>query len=90
MQENFPIIFCQVISVHSIFSQSSLQHEALHEKHKGHESMHAEMVLILLTTLVVSQILLVFWRTRHLKSFQVSVLNVILFSSPQDEMMPKT
>jgi RING finger protein 121 len=32
--------------------------------------MHAEMVLILLVTLIVSQVLLVFWRTRHFKSFQ--------------------
>ena len=48
-----------------------LQHEALHEKHKGHEAMHAEMVLILLITLIFSQFLLVFWRTKHFKSFQV-------------------
>lgn len=47
-----------------------LRHEALHEKHRGHESMHAEMVLILLVTLVISQFVLVFWRTRHFKSFQ--------------------
>lgn len=48
-----------------------LQHEALHEKHKGHEAMHAEMILILFATLIVSQILLVFWKTKHPKSFQV-------------------
>ena len=51
-----------------------LQHEALHEKHKGHESMHAEMVLVLLITLIVSQVLLVFWRTRHFKSFQFATM----------------
>ena len=33
--------------------------------------MHAEMVLILLVSLVVSQLVLVFWKTRHFKSFQV-------------------
>jgi RING finger protein 121/175 len=48
-----------------------LQHESLHEKHKGHEAMHAEMVLILFATLIVSQVLLVFWKTKHAKSFQV-------------------
>ena len=48
-----------------------LKHEQMHEKHKGHESMHAEMVLILFGTLIVSQFFLVFWRTRHFKSFQV-------------------
>jgi len=47
-----------------------LKHEALHEKHRGHESMHAEMVLILLITLVISQFILVFWKTKHFKSFQ--------------------
>jgi len=47
-----------------------LRHEQMHEKHKGHDAMHAEMVLILLVTLIVSQVLLVFWRTKHFKSFQ--------------------
>lgn len=48
-----------------------LQHEALHEKHQGHEKMHAEMLLILLVTLIASQVLLVFWKTKHFKSFQI-------------------
>lgn len=47
-----------------------LRHEQMHEKHKGHEAMHAEMVLVLLVTLIVSQIVLVYWRTKHVKSFQ--------------------
>lgn len=47
----------------------------MHEKHKGHESMHAEMILVLLMTLVVSQILLVIWKTKHFKSFQVIKTN---------------
>lgn len=52
------------------FQNQRLKHEALHEKHRGHESMHAEMVLILLITLVISQFILVFWKTKHFKSFQ--------------------
>lgn len=44
----------------------------MHEKHKGHESMHAEMVIILLITLVVAQIALVEWKKRHYKSYSVS------------------
>lgn len=44
----------------------------MHEKHKGHESMHAEMVMILLVTLVVAQIALVEWKKRHYKSYSVS------------------
>jgi hypothetical protein len=58
----------------------SLRHEAMHEKHKGHESMHAEMILVLLMTLVVSQILLVIWKTKHFKSFQVIKKKLLLFT----------
>ena len=49
------------------------EHAKLHAKHKGHETMHLEMVLILLTTLVVAQILLVQWKKRHFRSYQVYV-----------------
>ena len=47
-----------------------LRHEAMHEKHKGHDAMHAEMILVLLGALIVSQVLLVLWKTKHFKSFQ--------------------
>lgn len=47
-------------------------HQKLHEKHKGHDAMHAEMVIILLLTLVVAQIALVEWKKRHYKSYSVS------------------
>jgi len=43
----------------------------MHEKHRGHESMHAEMVLILICTLVVAQLILVQWRKHHFRSYQV-------------------
>ncbi len=49
-----------------------LEHMKLHEKHRGHESMHAEMILILFTTLVVSQIAFVKWRQVYPKSYHVS------------------
>jgi len=49
-------------------------HQRLHEKHRGHESMHAEMALILLVTLVVAQILLVQWKIRHFRSYQKATL----------------
>lgn len=51
-----------------------IEHQRLHEKHKGHETMHAEMVLILIVTLVVAQILLVQWRQRYFKSYQKATL----------------
>lgn len=49
-----------------------LEHLRLHEKHKGHEEMHAEMVLILFTVTLFAQIGLVAWKKHHYKSYQVS------------------
>lgn len=48
-----------------------MQHERLHVKHRGHEAMHAEMVLILVATLLVAQIVLVQWKQRHQRSYNV-------------------
>lgn len=53
-----------------------VQHERLHVKHRGHEAMHAEMVLILVATLVVAQIVLVQWKQRHHRSYNVSADDV--------------
>ena len=46
----------------------------MHEKHKGHESMHAEMILILFATLIFSQIALVKWKQVYPSSYHVSNL----------------
>lgn len=46
----------------------------MHEKHRGHDAMHAEMMLILIVTLFVAQIILVQWRQRHFRSYQVTIL----------------
>lgn len=51
-----------------------LEHQKLHEKHRGHEAMHAEMVLILIGTLIIAQILLVQWRQRYFRTYQVGSL----------------
>ncbi|XP_054712193.1 LOW QUALITY PROTEIN: E3 ubiquitin ligase Rnf121-like [Uloborus diversus] len=45
-------------------------HQQMHEKHAGHESMHAWMILILLFTVIVSQVLLVEWKKRYNRSYQ--------------------
>uniref|UniRef100_A0A8C6SK74 Ring finger protein 175 n=1 Tax=Neogobius melanostomus TaxID=47308 RepID=A0A8C6SK74_9GOBI len=50
------------------------QHERLHLKHRGHEAMHAEMVLILVATLAVAQIVLVQWKQRHHRSYNLVTL----------------
>uniref|UniRef100_A0A3Q2WZC5 Ring finger protein 175 n=1 Tax=Haplochromis burtoni TaxID=8153 RepID=A0A3Q2WZC5_HAPBU len=53
--------------------QSDLK-SRLHMKHRGHEAMHAEMVLILIATLVVAQIVLVQWKQRHHRSYNLVTL----------------
>lgn len=54
-----------------MFDVFRLEHQKMHEKHKGHESMHAEMIIILLLTLIVAQIALFEWKKRHYKSYSV-------------------
>jgi RING finger protein 121 len=49
-----------------------MEHEKLHAKHKGHEAMHMEMVLILFATLAVAQVVLVKWKKLHHRSYQVN------------------
>lgn len=43
----------------------------MHAKHKGHEAMHMEMILVLLISLVLCQFVLLIWRNFHLRSYQV-------------------
>lgn len=45
----------------------------MHEKHKGHDAMHAEMIIILLLTLIVAQVALVEWKKRHYRSYSVFI-----------------
>ncbi|XP_026577401.1 RING finger protein 121 [Pseudonaja textilis] len=51
-----------------------IEHARMHAKHRGHEAMHAEMVLILIATLVVAQLLLVQWKQRHPRSYNMVTL----------------
>jgi len=53
------------------------QHMQFHEKHKGHEQMHAEMFIILIVTLLVAQIILVEWKKRHYR-----LLIILILSAP--------
>lgn len=65
--------FCQQVAInngdHFIFTR--LEHQRMHEKHKGHEAMHAEMIIILFVTLIVAQVALVEWKKRHYRSYSV-------------------
>ncbi|XP_006884559.1 PREDICTED: RING finger protein 175 [Elephantulus edwardii] len=47
----------------------NLRQERIYKAHRGHESMHVEMILIFLCALVVAQIVLVQWRQRHGRSY---------------------
>ena len=62
----------QVMIVSACLVMWRYEHQKLHEKHRGHEAMHAEMVLILIGTLIIAQIILVQWRQRHFQTYQVS------------------
>lgn len=46
----------------------------MHEKHRGHEAMHLEMMLVLVVTLVVAQVLLVQWKKRQYRSYSLVTL----------------
>ena len=48
-----------------------LEHQKMHEKHKGHDAMHAEMIIILFVTLILAQVALVEWKKRHYRSYSV-------------------
>ena len=54
-----------------------MEHEKLHAKHKGHEAMHLEMILILFATLAVMQIVLYKWKIHHFRSYQVMFLVIV-------------
>lgn len=72
-------------------SHCRVEHQRMHEKHRGHEAMHAEMVLILIVTLVVAQIVLVQWKQRHFRSYQVCVsylLSIHLSHLDRSECLP--
>nr|XP_008990828.2 RING finger protein 175 isoform X3 [Callithrix jacchus] len=51
-----------------------LQQERMYKMHRGHESMHVEMILIFLCVLVIAQIVLVQWRQRHSRSYNLVTL----------------
>lgn len=42
-----------------------MRHRMIEEKHKGHDLMHAEMILILFSSIIVAQILLFTWRQKR-------------------------
>ncbi len=51
-----------------------MRHRMIEEKHRGHDLMHAEMILILFGSIFLAQILLFLWRQKHFKSYQLVTL----------------
>jgi len=74
---HFFIIFLQDISKMNLsaLSEDERNHILFHEKHRGHEGMHAMMLLVLIISTFVVQICLITWKKRHMKSYQ----NVSMF-----------
>lgn len=60
-------------------SEHERGHLLLHQKHFGHEGMHAMMLLILIIAIFVAQIILIAWKKKAPKNFQnVSMFGVWL------------
>lgn len=59
----------------SKLSENERSHLLLHQKHFGHESMHASMLLILIAAMVIAQVILITWKKASPKSYQ----NVSMF-----------
>lgn len=51
-----------------------LRYRMMEEKHRGHDLMHAEMIIILFGSILVAQIILFLWRQKHYKSYQLVTL----------------
>ncbi|XP_072945270.1 E3 ubiquitin ligase Rnf121 [Epargyreus clarus] len=56
-------------------------HQKLHDMHKGHETMHTTMILILIFTLIVVQIIVVAWKQRHYRSYALFTM-ISMWSIP--------
>lgn len=50
-------------------------------KHEGHEGQHLAMVAILIATMVISQILLVIWKSKYQKSY-IHASMVVMYTVP--------
>ncbi|XP_057582943.1 RING finger protein 175 [Hippopotamus amphibius kiboko] len=58
----------------SVDDEWNLQQGRMYRMHWDHESMHVEMILIFLCALVIAQIVLVQWRQRHGRSYNLVTL----------------
>jgi len=59
----------------SSLPENERNHLLLHQKHFGHEGMHAAMLLILIAAIAVAQVILITWKKKAPKNYQ----NVSMF-----------
>lgn len=65
-------------SINFTFLHIRLRHRMIEEKHRGHDLMHAEMILILFAAITVAQVLLFVWKVRHKRSYMVLTYILLL------------
>lgn len=53
----------------SLLSDAEREHILAHKQHLNHEKQHLAMFLILIVVMIVAQILLVWWKAKHQKSY---------------------
>ncbi|VVC90149.1 unnamed protein product [Leptidea sinapis] len=51
--------------------QLRFDHQKMHDKHKGHETMHLQMVLNMIIILIVAQIIFEQWKKYHYRSYSI-------------------
>ncbi|CAH2088379.1 unnamed protein product [Euphydryas editha] len=56
-------------------------HQKLHEMHRGHDSMHMTMVMILIVTLIVAHVVVTNWKNLHYRSYALFTM-VAMWSIP--------
>jgi RING finger protein 121/175 len=89
LSQNFNVEILQTIDQMNDDEKARFLHQQMHEKHKGHDSMHAEMLFILIVTLIAAQFILFEWKKRHYKSYLfVSLLGLWLIPAGLDHLFP--
>ncbi|CEF67845.1 Zinc finger, RING-type domain and Zinc finger, RING/FYVE/PHD-type domain and Domain of unknown function DUF2040 domain-containing protein [Strongyloides ratti] len=67
----------QIKDMNSEEIQWQKEHEEMHRKHANHDVMHAEILIIFIIALIIFQLLLIWWKSKNFKSYQlVSLLGL--------------
>uniref|UniRef100_A0A0N5B8P5 RING-type domain-containing protein n=1 Tax=Strongyloides papillosus TaxID=174720 RepID=A0A0N5B8P5_STREA len=67
----------QIEAMDSAEIQWQKEHEEMHRKHANHDVMHAEILIIFIIALIFFQLILIWWKAKNFKSYQlVSLLGL--------------